>query len=160
VRSIYIPKIANHVHGNNIDSRELAMQVVDILTLRPDVEVCYLGIGEKCFEILENRSYEIRPEHNSAEVSTGEMPGTYGGNDPLVMTDDDTEDEDVDEDSDGDPAAMSGDESPWNSSDDHDSSDDDSFDHENERRSPRLRLREILFYDDKVAIFKARHGRL
>ncbi|TDZ28151.1 hypothetical protein C8035_v009839 [Colletotrichum spinosum] len=25
---------------------------------------------------------------------------------------------------------------------------------------PRLRLREILFYDDKVAIFKARHGRL
>lgn len=24
----------------------------------------------------------------------------------------------------------------------------------------RLRLREILFYDDKVAIFRARHGRL
>ena len=29
-----------------------------------------------------------------------------------------------------------------------------------EKSKPALRLREILFYDDKVSIFKARHGRL
>jgi hypothetical protein len=27
-------------------------------------------------------------------------------------------------------------------------------------RAAKLRLREILFYDDKVAVFKARHGKL
>jgi hypothetical protein len=47
------------------------------------------------------------------------------------------------------------------------SEDDDDEDEETDdedgtvsRKGPRLRLREILFYDDKVAIFKARHGRL
>jgi hypothetical protein len=31
---------------------------------------------------------------------------------------------------------------------------------EDEKDIPSLRLREILYYDDKVSIFKARHGRL
>jgi hypothetical protein len=43
----------------------------------------------------------------------------------------------------------------------HDDSDADSYDgSEDGRNKVRLRLREILFYDDKVAIFKARHGKL
>ena len=56
VRSLYIPHIADHPHGADSDPRELALQIVDIVTLRPDIELCYMGIAGKCFEILENQS--------------------------------------------------------------------------------------------------------
>ncbi|CAK4030738.1 hypothetical protein AC578_5764 [Lecanosticta acicola] len=91
LRSLFLPFLADHVHGANVDPRELALQIVDIVALRPEVELCYMGIANKCFEILENG----REGEALAEKIVG-----------------------------------------------------------------RLRLREILFYDDKVAIFKARHGRL
>jgi hypothetical protein len=161
IRSLYIPKIAEHIHGNNIDSQELALQVVDIVTLRPEIEICYMGLGPKCFEVLENKpsTYDARAETGSPDISPGAIPGAYGGNDPLAMTDDETEDDDED-DMDGDGGAISGDETASELSDGHDTSDDESFTHDDERKTPRLRLREILFYDDKVAIFKARHGRL
>ena len=48
-----------------------------------------------------------------------------------------------------------------------DDDDDDEFSSEAEEdgysgreRAPRLRLRQIVWYDDKVAIFRARHGHL
>jgi hypothetical protein len=47
--------------------------------------------------------------------------------------------------------------------DDFDSEDDDEYGqsrNDKDETSLRLRLREILFYDDKVAVFKARHGKL
>ena len=55
LRSLYLPFLADHVHGVNADARELALQLVDIVALRPEVELCYMGIATKCFEILEHR---------------------------------------------------------------------------------------------------------
>jgi hypothetical protein len=52
------------------------------------------------------------------------------------------------------------DETESESSDSLDDSDDDSELSDDERPEVRLRLREILFYDDKVEVFKARHGKL
>ena len=126
-----------------------------------------MGISTKCFEILENKpsNYDLRHDNNSSGAdgpAGGALGGEYVANDPLLSDDEDeTEDED-DDDLDG-PigTAGDGDDTESDASDDgHDESDgDDSF-LQDDRKGPKLRLREILFYDDKVAIFKARHGRL
>lgn len=137
------------------------MQMTDIITLRPEIQLCYVGISSKCFEILENRPSDLT--HSCHLVS-----GPSNGDDvtsPVVVEDatdeDDTEDDEHDDDDSGDEGTPTSptepDETPSEPSYDGDS-DDDSF---VEPAPPaRLRLREILFYDDKVAIFKARHGRL
>lgn len=141
------------------DPRELALQVVDVIVLRPEVELCYMGISHKCFEILENRPHD--EVHGAAEPP-----------DSPPMTDDEDDGSD-DEGSDGDAepeeeedngtaiaTQVDPDETESELSD-RDDSDTDSWDSSDDGRSNvRLRLREILFYDDKVAIFKARHGRL
>jgi hypothetical protein len=57
LRSLNIPFIADHVTPA-FDPRELALQVVDVIVLRPDVEICYMGISHKFFEILENRPHD------------------------------------------------------------------------------------------------------
>jgi len=166
VRSLYIPFIADHAHGNNIEPRELAMQVLDIVHLRPEIEICYMGISMKCFEILENKStsYDLHHESNASSTD-GPAGDTIGGgyvtNDAMMSDEEDeTEDEDND-DIDGLVGAGDGDETESDASEDaHDDSDGDESFLQDDRKGPRLRLREILFYDDKVAIFKARHGRL
>jgi hypothetical protein len=157
IRSLYIPHIADHIHGNNLESRELAMQVVDIVHLKPEIEICYMGLFAKCFEILENRS----PSHGDRRDSTGgdgtqtSPPGGYVIVDPNSEDDEESEEEEEDIDEIEDPN---------NDSDDSDGASDDSDADNDEiemaKRRPRLRLREILFYDDKVEIFRARHGRL
>lgn len=172
VRSLYIPHIAEHAHGNNIDPRELALQVVDIITLRPEIEICYMGIANKCFEVLENKTSHHQMSGAQPYDPTGansSIPAAmHSVVDPLGFTDDEEDEEDDvhDEDdpgADGDEDTEEEDEDGDGDADDFDDDDDDddSFIHSDDGSSgPRLRLREILFYDDKVAIFKARHGRL
>ncbi|MBE7181704.1 MAG: hypothetical protein INR71_10955 [Terriglobus roseus] len=191
VRSIYIPHVADHPHGVSLDPRELALQIVDIVALRPDIELCYVGIANKCFEILENKhSSDTRPAHDAVSALQGAgtvaphgymvIPG--GSNEPLIL-DDEGEGEDEDNEGEGDADAdddeddaddvmmVNGDddvtpsESEEEVGDDSDDSDLDDVDGEGgtsaaAKRAPKLRLREILFYDDKVAVFRARHGRL
>jgi hypothetical protein len=151
------------------DPRELALQVVDVIVLRPEVELCYMGVSHKCFEILENRPHD--EAHGAADApssAANEGPGGAVTDDDEDEEDDegsdDDEDEDEEEDDNGTAIGVSigidPDETESEISD-HDDSDTDSFDGSDDGRSKvRLRLREILFYDDKVAIFKARHGRL
>lgn len=165
IRSLNIPFIADHVTPA-FDPRELALQVVDVIVLRPEVELCYMGVSHKCFEILENRPHD--DAHGMADAHSSAANGGPGG----TVTDDDEDeededgsedDEDEDEEDEGTaiaPPVIDPDETESELSD-HDDSDTDSFDGSEDGRSKfRLRLREILFYDDKVAIFKARHGRL
>ena len=52
LRSLHIAHIAEHVNGS-VHSREAALQVLDIVALRPELELCYLGVQNQCFEILE-----------------------------------------------------------------------------------------------------------
>jgi hypothetical protein len=202
LRSLYIPYLADHVHGSGVDPRELALQFVDIVALRPEVELCYMGIANKCFEILENRHFSPRGGRDvddddtdasrsdpqfahpavaaAADSEEDENPAVAvptGQNHPLhhhhhqhhlhhaaaaaaedtdsdVISDeeeaeDDDDDDDDDDDEDSDVITI-----------DEDLDDSSSEISSDSSSTSRLRLREILFYDDKVAIFKARHGRL
>jgi hypothetical protein len=139
------------------DPREMALQVVDIVALRPEVEICYMGIMSKCFEILESRNNDEPQPIPAPNISP--TNNDHGG---PIDDDEATEDED---DEDEDPAAgiagVDSDETDAEDSDPLDDSDGgDNYESEEFRSRPKLRLREILFYDDKVAIFKARHGKL
>jgi hypothetical protein len=146
------------------------LQVVDVIVLRPEVELCYMGVSHKCFEILENRPHD--EAHGAMDTHPSAVNGGAGG----VVTDeeDDDEDDDGSDDDDDDqeesddngtaigaPAGTIDPDETDEEISDHEDSDTDSFDGSEDGRSKvRLRLREILFYDDKVAIFKARHGKL
>ena len=165
LRSLNIPFIADHVTPS-FDPRELALQVVDVIVLRPEVELCYMGVSHKCFEILENRPHD--DGHGSADTHSSLANGGPGGaitDDDEASDEDGSDDEEEDDDEDDDNGTtiapqIDPDETESEISDHYDS-DTDSYDGSEDGRSKvRLRLREILFYDDKVAIFKARHGRL
>ncbi|KAK5686114.1 hypothetical protein LTS10_002228 [Elasticomyces elasticus] len=152
LRSLYIPFLADHIHGTNVDPKELAAQIVDVVVLRPEVELCYMGIANKCYEILEHkRDPDGRPESHL---------GIAGG----AMIDDptgsDAEDDDEEEDGEEDDEEEEVEEAEETESDDDEDADDSEDEADGDQHVARLRLREILFYDDKVAIFKARHGRL
>ena len=125
-----------------------------------------MGISSKCFEILENRHLDD-PTYTNHDSTTSPANAGPGG---VVIgdQDDDSDADDDDNDNEGDDedAAAT---APVGDADDNDSdmaedsdtnSDDDSLESEDGRKRPRLKLREILFYDDKVSIFKARHGQL
>lgn len=156
IRSLYIPFIADHLHGNNIDPRELAYQILDIVHLRPEIELCYMGLSTKCFEILENRlsNYDLRHD----VINVGEGAAGYAVHDPMLSDDESeaTEDDDDDE-LDG----MGADEAEETDSDVTDEVGDDSDDEsflQDTQKVPKLRVREILFYEERVEAFRRRHG--
>jgi hypothetical protein len=161
LRSLNIPFIGDHITPA-YDPRELAMQVVDVIFLRPEVELCYLGISNKCFEIIESRK---TPATNYDEV-TGPADGPSDhlsdDDDDGDGSDDDVEDDDDEEDEDDGTAteAVEADGSSYPESDPWDSDAESSQGSVDDRHKMSLRLREILFYDDRIAIFKARHMRL
>jgi len=162
LRSLYVPFLADHVHGANVDPRELALQIVDIVALRPEVELCYMGIASKCFEILENkRGWDGRPESHLGMTA---VVDEHAGGASDAEEEEEMEDEEEEEDEDVEEEEEDGeveDENDTESDEDRDEGDTDSeADGSGHGDQARLRLREILFYDDKVAIFKARHGRL
>ena len=131
-----------------------------------------MGIANKCFEILENR--------RSADSWDGRRPSSsLGGPSGSGLDEEDgAADSEREDEEDEDEGAVEGEEEDGEgevveevdeteSEGDGGSEDSESEDSESVgdrggggRRTARLRLREILFYDDKVAIFKARHGRL
>ena len=144
--------------------------MVDIVTLRPEIEICYMGIQHKCFEILENKHHEDPPNflyHDSTTSPANAGPGgvVIGDADEDSDADDDDHDEDDDDDDDetaaGAPAPTDADETESDVGEESNGeSDDDTCAFDDGKKRPKLRLREILFYDDKVSVFKARHGRL
>ncbi|RMD43341.1 hypothetical protein DV735_g1711, partial [Chaetothyriales sp. CBS 134920] len=138
LRSLHITHIAEHVH-DTVDSRETALQVLDIVTLRPEMELCYLGVQRQCFEVVEY------PAGQRARAQTDAASIPPEGDDS-VASDEGAEDQEGDDDSDFEVE-----------SDDGVPTDDEGA---SGPAKPSFRLREILFYDDKVSIFKARHGRL
>jgi hypothetical protein len=161
-----IPFIADHVTPA-YDPRELAMQVVDMIFLRPEIELLYLGISNKCFEIIENRHSE--DVNASLDLPGSGSTGGHATDDDEDEeeeedgdgSDDDADDDEDDEEDDGTATeAVEADGMEYEPSDTGDS-EIESMDGSDDGRSKfSLRLREILFYDDKVAIFKARHMRL
>jgi hypothetical protein len=162
LRSLNVPYIADHV-TSNFDPRELALQIVDVIVLRPEVELCYMGVSHKCFEILENRPHEETHTPSSIPALITDDEDEEGSEDE----EEDDDDDDADDDNGTAIAGIDPDETESDSDmgldDDGADSDEDSWDGDSDadgKDRVRLRLREILFYDDKIAIFKARHGRL
>jgi hypothetical protein len=146
LRSLYICRIAGHVQ-QRYDFREAALQVCDIVSLRPELELCYLGIEAKCYEVLE---YTIG--HRTSVSDFGTVPSNAN-----VQSDGESDDDD-----------SASEVHVAENSDDADESEVDmegslgggTDDEQAGRPARQFKLREILFYDDKVAVFKARHGKL
>lgn len=214
IRSLHISHIAEHTYGRSFEPREIALNILDFISLRSEMELCYLGIENKCFEILEYKAQHAR--QNSTRLHTDvsqDPPSTQLISAPYPTA---TSASDSDEPDDGGAAhhlaidaqaeAMDAEAADYegsenwdlnstagseidqdqdhhdrtDDSDDHDDDDDDEAEDEGQdndheeiyhghskaggrkkrKQKPAFRLREILFYDDKVSIFKARHGRL
>ncbi|KAH7378803.1 F-box domain-containing protein [Pyrenochaeta sp. MPI-SDFR-AT-0127] len=156
IRSLYIPFIADHAHGSNIDPRELAYQILDIVHLRPEIELCYMGLSTKCFEILENRpsNYDLRHDGMHADGSGS----GYMAHDPMLSEDESEATEDDDDDMDDGVVAVGGDETESEASDDVEAESDDESFLQDSQKGPKLRVREILFYEERVEAFRRRHG--
>ncbi|CBF86189.1 hypothetical protein AN2106.2 [Aspergillus nidulans FGSC A4] len=146
LRALHISHIVRPLH---LDLKELAMQVLDIVTLRPEISISYLGMQSKCYEILEGKGNEYDLAETDDIHSEGFVPGAenWAGSD--------TNEEGSDEDDEG--ATMDS-QSDLSSEDHRSLDDDDASDYDYGRPRVSFGLREILFYDDKIAIFKARHG--
>ncbi|KAL8911924.1 MAG: hypothetical protein Q9172_007584 [Xanthocarpia lactea] len=160
IRSMHVHHIADSTHDYRPMDKALALQVMDIVTLRPEVELCYLGIVEKCFEILEGTYNDdgIVSFHNS---DMGPVPG--------APDEENDEEEEQDEENHNvidwdDPTHLA--EGPLQNggSDSEDEtlggSDNESECEDKGRRRPMMELREIVFDEAKISIFKARHGKL
>ena len=74
LRALHIPHIAHPVHR---DSKELALQILDIVTIRPDVGISYVGMQNKCYEILEGKRGD-KVEFDEADDSHSEGLGDGG----------------------------------------------------------------------------------
>ncbi|ROV97884.1 hypothetical protein VSDG_04843 [Cytospora chrysosperma] len=175
LRSLHVPYMAEHIMGN-FEPKELVMSIADIITLRPEIQLCYVGISHKCFEIMETKPSDapglgngllngnigpvnpVNGHHNNMDQPPAEVDeATDDDDNDTVDDDDDSMDDSQNEGTPTSPTHPDETQSEDQHPSDEDS-DDDSFVEPVAKN--RLRLREILFYDDKVAIFKARHGRL
>lgn len=178
LRSLHIPVIGEHVYGRDFSVKDVAMGVANVINLRQECELAYLGIADRCFEIVEMpvRRKLRRRSRGPGEHHVGANPG--GGADE----DDDSSDEEVtphpsheddDDDDDSDdegvqgnvPAASQATNAIENSEVDEllgnqSPSSEDEEAAERPAKLVKMKMREILFYDDRVSIFKARHGRL
>lgn len=121
------------MYGADLNAMEFALQLVDVVAIRPEIQLHYVGLSNTCFELLEisNRN---DPRYDPSITSVENLAGTA----PVSG--------DSDDDSHGNNDGM-------NTSDNSDEDPD-------EKRYPVIKLREILFFDRKVSIFEARHGRL
>ena len=146
LRALHIPHITNPIHR---DPKELALQILDIITIRTEVGISYIGMINKCYEILEGKR-GAKDDFDDADDSHSE--GFVPGSDDWAPSDTD------DDDSDDGGAGSAIESNSELSSDDHSSSDGYDSDLESSKSRVAFRLREILFYDDKISIFKARHG--
>jgi hypothetical protein len=116
-----------------------------------------MGLSTKCFEILENRpsNYDLR--HDGMHADTA-----YATHDAMMSDDESeaTEDEEEEELDDGGLVGPGGEDTESEASDEHDhdiESDDESV-LQDSQKGPKLRVREILFYEERVEAFRRRHG--
>ena len=116
-----------------------------------------MGLSTKCFEILENRpsNYDLRHEGMHAD---GGGSG-YVAHDPMLSDDESeaTEDEEEDDMEDG-VVGGGGEETESEASDEPDAESDDESFLQDSQKGPKLRVREILFYEERVEAFRRRHG--
>ena len=161
LRSLYVPIVADHVWGSSFSIRDVAMGILNVINLRRECELSYLAVMNKCYEIVESTSRPKRHPwgsddafHYDSDVDSSSEEATPHVSDSEDMTDD--------EDNQGAGAGNS------HSAADHlnriedgdETSSDDNSGMPAPKALPKLKMREILFYDEKVSVFKARHAKL
>ncbi|CAG7920667.1 unnamed protein product [Penicillium olsonii] len=147
LRALYLPHIHHTVHR---DLKELALQVLDIVSIRPDLKIAYIGLQTKCYQILEARS-DDNPLDFDDNPTADQSPPHSDDEEEGWVSPQQNQDTDDSEDDDG---GTAGDNLNSSDPDDYDSEADE----EQSASRIRYRLQQILFYDEKVSIFKARHG--
>lgn len=176
LRSLYLPHVKGAVQMPQLVCKEMALQVVDVVSLRNEVEICYVGIMNKCFELLEGRDIDEEGVGDGIgvdDIDDDEEAGSDEDEEDLIILQTDgeeEEDEGVDEDEDEEGGAGGeggqgggallgiGGAKDEESGDEAGGSGGGSKGRDSDK--VRVQLREILFYDDKVAVFKARSGKL
>lgn len=175
LRSLYIHYVRGGPHITEFEAKEMAQQIVNTVILRPEIELCYVGVMSKCFELLEDGG-SLDGIDDLSDVDTAIPPGAThnitapgtagvppGANSEEEDSDGVDDEDDVDEDEDDYDDADDGDETDTDAdggAGEKDSSEDEEWVKEKSEKGVRVRLREILFYDDKVAVFRARSGKL
>lgn len=103
LRSLCIPRIQETLRTVS-DRIDLAFQVLDIVTLRPEIELCYLAIQQKCFKIYETKSPQNAKAPDSkdgpaAAIMWAQQAHEEDSDDESIhdYSDVDYEDDDVDE---------------------------------------------------------------
>ena len=178
LRSLHIPVIGEHVYGRDFSIRDVAMGVANVVNLRQECELAYLAIATKCFEIVEapvRKKGRRRSKGSGASNGGGDNYDDDSSSDDDVTPhpsdeDDDDDDDDSDEDGAGQgnaaAAAAAQATNAMESSEVDELLENESLSSEDEEAAERpaklvkMKMREILFYDDRVSIFKARHGKL
>lgn len=172
LRSLYVPHINDDECRHRCDGKDLAAMVVDlVIGLRPEIELSMMGLLGKCFEVLEGSADDKEIDAiGNGEAVTG--PGESPDEDPDDLDDEDGEggsDDDGENQPPTDSAPLEAsdstveqEESDLTDSDVSDCGESDPVKGKGKNKgkeAPAFRLREILFYD-KIALFRARHGRL
>ncbi|KAL8950418.1 MAG: hypothetical protein Q9222_003556 [Ikaeria aurantiellina] len=141
----------------NFQPKDLALQIMDMVALRPEVELCYVAIAWKCFEILQGASRD--DDRDSATIPVTRGPGSSSSSEGVSDDEDDDEDADDanDENNTHHPVVEGHDSDSESQDEDLDSG---SEDHDGSQDQPYWKLKDILFFDEKVSIFKARHRKL
>jgi hypothetical protein len=154
LRALFLPKMDDPTLSDAKKHRELALQILDIVTLRPEIKLCYLGIEDKCFEIMETVSLKDRKNLND------NVDGPWVTNSEVDSELEEDDDDQVSEASHSDD--VDDNESMASSDDANDeySDEDEQNGVGSDSSKMTFKLREILFYDDKISIFKARYCRL
>ncbi|KAJ5414074.1 hypothetical protein N7509_000701 [Penicillium cosmopolitanum] len=146
LRALYLPHIS---HCAKVDLKELALQVLDIVSIRPELKMTYIGLQMKCYQIQEGAGDGKELDFDNQTVNDISIAGDDNLSEIDAMS--------IQEDDQDIPPYTDGASDLLSSDLDDDDDDDDEADDDSAGRV-QFRLQEILFYDDKISIFKARHG--
>lgn len=144
LRALYLPHIS---HSIQVDLKELALQVLDIVSIRPELKMTYVGLQTKCYQILEG-GRDGKDSYFDEQTT----------NDVIITGEDNLSDFEGMSVSDEDQGLPSYEEAGQDLLSDLDDDDYDDEPDDGSAERVQFRLQEILFYDDKISIFKARHG--
>ncbi|KAH7163250.1 F-box domain-containing protein [Dactylonectria estremocensis] len=134
------------------DSMQLGHQIVDVITLRPEIRLCFIGIKNLCFQIVESQG-PAGSDSGTWSSDSMSLPSISSDmNPPSVdgaLDDDDDDDHVAEESDDESQSSRRQAENDWTT-----------LGRCKPESNKSYRLRKIFFYDEKVAIFQARHGTL
>lgn len=159
LRSIYIPQFASFFDSPDVAPRELAEYILDAVDFNRTMPLTYIGIEDKCFEVLEGEAQPSLSRPSSRDTRGDDMsPDDDDDLDP-----DDPESDFTDNDSMLDmltPNRPARRDVPAVTTYDFEPSEPDSDLESVGHEHSKIHYREILFYEDMVPIFKVRNGRL